>query len=446
MCYAVGNPAGETPKRNRFFVSDACHPQTIDVVQTRAKPLGIEVVVGDHETFAPTRRLRRALVQYPATDGVDPRLQAVRRSRRTRPARWSWSRPICSRSRSCRRRGIRRGHRGRQRATLRRAAGFRRTARGVLARRRMSSSADARPLGRRVEGCARQSRAAPRAADARAAHPPREGHQQHLHGAGAAGRHGRDVCVLSRAGGPARRSRAASTRWPAPLRRAWSGSVARLPRRVISTRCVIERGRTPGERVPSAAAEAEDQPPRVSMTHTVGTELRRDRPRQPTLTGSLGDLQRRRGDHASIRSRSMQRRRRRRIETRTSAFLTHPVFNRYHSETRDAALHQAARGEGSVALPLDDPARLVHDEAQRDERNVSGDLAGVRRACIRSRRPTRARGYREMFKQLETWLAEITGFAAVSLQPNAGSQGEYAGLLAIRAYHERAARVTATSA
>ena len=44
-------------------------------------------------------------------------------------------------------------------------------------------------------------------------------------------------------------------------------------------------------------------------------------------------------------------------------------------------------------------------------------------------------GYREMCDQLERWLAEITGFAAVSLQPNAGSQGEYAGLLAIREYH-----------
>src|SRR5678816_801864 len=46
-----------------------------------------------------------------------------------------------------------------------------------------------------------------------------------------------------------------------------------------------------------------------------------------------------------------------------------------------------------------------------------------------------AAGYREIFQQLEDWLAEITGFAAVSLQPNAGSQGEFAGLLAIREYH-----------
>src|SRR5207253_5380966 len=46
------------------------------------------------------------------------------------------------------------------------------------------------------------------------------------------------------------------------------------------------------------------------------------------------------------------------------------------------------------------------------------------------------KGYQKLFKDLEKWLAEITGFAAVSLQPNAGSQGEYAGLLAIRGYHE----------
>jgi glycine dehydrogenase len=46
-----------------------------------------------------------------------------------------------------------------------------------------------------------------------------------------------------------------------------------------------------------------------------------------------------------------------------------------------------------------------------------------------------SKGYQELFRQLETWLAEITGFSAVSLQPNAGSQGEYAGLMVIRAYH-----------
>jgi hypothetical protein len=93
------------------------------------------------------------------------------------------------------------------------------------------------------------------------------------------------------------------------------------------------------------------------------------------------------------------------------AYLTHPVFRRY-----------------------DDPARLVHDEAQRHHRDDPGDLAGVRR-CIRSPRPSRPRATAQLIPQLEAWLAEITGFDAVSLQPNAGAQGEYAGLLAIRGYH-----------
>jgi glycine dehydrogenase len=62
------------------------------------------------------------------------------------------------------------------------------------------------------------------------------------------------------------------------------------------------------------------------------------------------------------------------------------------------------------------------------------------------RRPTRPRATKQLFSDLEQWLAEITGFAAVSLQPNAGSQGEYAGLLVIRAYHDSRGEGTATSA
>ena len=70
-----------------------------------------------------------------------------------------------------------------------------------------------------------------------------------------------------------------------------------------------------------------------------------------------------------------------------------------------------------------------------DLRDAARHLARARASCTRSRPPTRRKGYAELFAQLEAWLAEITGFAAMSLQPNAGSQGEYAGLLVIRAYH-----------
>ena len=96
---------------------------------------------------------------------------------------------------------------------------------------------------------------------------------------------------------------------------------------------------------------------------------------------------------------------------------------------------------------VDDPARLVHDEAERDRRDDPGDVARVRRSCIRSRRPTRPRATRELVAELERMLCAVTGYAAVSLQPNAGSQGEYAGLLVDpRVSREPRRERTATSA
>ena len=91
--------------------------------------------------------------------------------------------------------------------------------------------------------------------------------------------------------------------------------------------------------------------------------------------------------------------------------------------------------------PLDDPARLLHDEAERDSAEMlPGDLARHLTRMHPFAPTDQARGFQMMFKELEAWLAEITGMAAVSLQPNAGSQGEYAGLLAIRAYHHARGR------
>jgi glycine cleavage system protein P-like pyridoxal-binding family len=66
MCHALQGREG----RNTFFVSDTCHPQTIAVVQTRALPLGIEVVVGDHFRFSPSENVFGVLLQYPSTDGA----------------------------------------------------------------------------------------------------------------------------------------------------------------------------------------------------------------------------------------------------------------------------------------------------------------------------------------------------------------------------------------
>src|SRR5207248_4694267 len=119
---------------------------------------------------------------------------------------------------------------------------------------------------------------------------------------------------------------------------------------------------------------------------------------------------------------------------RVSRFLTHPTFNRYHSETemmrylrrladRDIALDRAMIPLGSCTMKLN--AAIEMFPVTWREFSHLHPFAPANQTV----------GYREMISQLERMLCAVTGYAAVSLQPNAGSQGEYAGLLIIRAYH-----------
>ena len=119
---------------------------------------------------------------------------------------------------------------------------------------------------------------------------------------------------------------------------------------------------------------------------------------------------------------------------RGKAFLTQPVFHENRSETemmrllrrladKDLALDRTMIPLGSCTMKL----------------NAAAEMMPVSWAAVGNLHPlapkAHSAGYRSMFSDLEAWLAEITGFDAVSLQPNAGSQGEYAGLLAIRRWH-----------
>jgi glycine dehydrogenase len=119
---------------------------------------------------------------------------------------------------------------------------------------------------------------------------------------------------------------------------------------------------------------------------------------------------------------------------RRSPYLQHPVFHEHRSESammrylrrlqaKDIALDRSMIPLGSCTMKL----------------NAAAEMIPVSFAGFASLHPfaprAQAQGYAELFRDLEGWLAEITGFDAVSLQPNAGSQGEYAGLLAIRGWH-----------
>ena len=121
---------------------------------------------------------------------------------------------------------------------------------------------------------------------------------------------------------------------------------------------------------------------------------------------------------------------------RTTPFLTHEVFHQYHSEheflrylnrlqSRDLSLVHAMIPLGSCTMKLNATAEML--PVTWPEFSRIHPFAPAEQTT----------GYSRLFQELEKWLADITGFSGVSLQPNAGSQGEYAGLLVIRAYHER---------
>ena len=330
-----GEPRRATPSSSP---SD-CHPQTIDGgadARRAARHRGASSATADDV------RLRRTTssaccVQYPATDGAvrDYRALVRARARRRRAGRRR-DRPAGAHAAHAARR-VRRRHRGRQRAALRRAAGLRRPARRVLRHaRRVQARSMPGPHHRRLARTRTASRALPHgAADARAAHPPREGDEQHLHRAGAARGDGR-ACTPSTTG---------------------PRGCARIAERVHALAAVLARGLEQAGRHGSSTSASST---RVRVDGTAARSprwLTARRERGGSTCAAVDDArvgialdETTTRDDVDDAARGLRRRARRRFArrassrrgvdarsptalARTSAFLTHPVFNTHHSET-----------------------------------------------------------------------------------------------------------------
>jgi len=200
MCHRLKE--GDAAGHRTFFVSENCHPQTIDIVKTRAKPLGIDVTVGDHRAFQPGANCFGVLVQYPDTTGsihdfesffaaahaagaftiVATDLLALTLLRA--PGEFGADVAVGSAQRF----GVPLGFGGPHAGFLATKDAFKRQMPGRLVG--VSKDAQGDPAMRLALGTREQHI------------PPRQGHVQHLHRAGAPGRHGLDVCRLPRPGRP----------------------------------------------------------------------------------------------------------------------------------------------------------------------------------------------------------------------------------------------------
>ncbi|CAN5688934.1 aminomethyl-transferring glycine dehydrogenase [soil metagenome] len=419
--------------KETFFVSDACHPQTIDVVRTRAAARGIEIVVGDHRGFEFGDHVFGALVQYPDTYGTVYDYRDFVESARaadamivaaadllsltllTPPGEWGADIAVGSTQRF----GVPMGYGGPHAGFMAAQDEFKRQMPGRIIG--VSRDADGNPALRM-------------ALQTREQHIRREKATSNICTAQVllaviasmyAVYHGPDG-LLRIAERVHRRTRALA----AGLRRLGM-EIGDEP--FFDTLKVGVGQRREGI---LHAARAQRINLRAIDEQTLGVSLN-----ETTTAADVEDLLAvfHRGDAPGFTAVDLGADEAgagyRNAFARTSEYLTHPVFNTHHSETemlrymrrlesRDLSLTHSMIPLGSCTMKLNATAEMIpvtfaefarlHPFAPRDQ----------------------AEGYHMLFEQLEADLAEITGFAAVSLQPNAGSQGEYAGLLAIRGYHE----------
>ncbi|MBM4367142.1 MAG: aminomethyl-transferring glycine dehydrogenase, partial [Deltaproteobacteria bacterium] len=410
---------------NAFFVADNCHPQTIEVVRTRAAPLGIEVLVGNPGSFAFDTPVFGVLLQYPATDGAiyDDRA-LVERARAhgaivtvaadilsltmlTPPGEWGAD--ICVGS--AQRFGVPLGYGGPHAAFFACRDEYKRAMPGRLIG--VSVDATGKPALRLTlqtrEQHIRREKATSNICTAQVLLAIVAAMYAVYHGPDGLRR------IASRAHGMA-------SALAAGLANA-GHAVSELP--FFDTVRVHV-----GSRAPVVLAQAHA---RAINLRDLGNGTLAIALDECTSVADVADILACFGASTPAASLPVDNR----IPAafrRGTAFLTHAHFNRYHSETemlrfisrlqsRDLSLTATMIPLGSCTMKLNATAEMIP---------VTWPGFGK----IHPFAPAaQAQGYAQLFADLEGWLADITGFAATSLQPNAGSQGEYAGLLAIRAYH-----------
>ncbi|MBI5800074.1 MAG: aminomethyl-transferring glycine dehydrogenase, partial [Verrucomicrobia bacterium] len=422
-------PPGDS--RSKFFVSEACHPQTIALVKTRAEALKLEVIVGNHETFAFDNSVFGALVQYPTTTGavldyadfaakahaagalvvVAADILALTVLR----APGEFGADVCVGS--AQRFGVPLGYGGPHAAFFATRDAFKRNMPGRL----VGVSKDARgKAGLRLSLGTREQ------------HIRREKATSNICTAQAL--LANIAAMYAVYHGPA--GLTAIAQRVHRHTRVLAAGVAKLGHSVLNTTyfdtlAIQLKGYTSKEIV--AIAEKHGVNFRVLDKATLGVAL--------DETTDLTDVEllarifnagfelpfKLEEFYAEAAAAGFD------AHARTTKFLTAPVFNRHHSETemlrylrklesRDLSLCQAMIPLGSCTMKLNATSEML--PVTWPEFGKIHPFAPLKQTL----------GYQELFKQLEQWLGEITGFAGISLQPNSGSQGEYAGLLVIAKY------------
>ena len=416
-----------------FFVADNCHPQTIDVVRTRAQARGLEIVVGNFKDFQFGPKVFGAIVQYPATDGAvedyrdfSERAHSVNAlvvvaadvmSLALLAPPGEWGADVCIGS--SQRFGVPVGFGGPHAAFFATRDEFKRILPGRIIG--VSRDADGKPALRMAlqtrEQHIRREKATSNVCTAQVLlaviasmyavyHGPQGIHwiARRIH---------RHTAILG-AGIEELGYELAHQHFFDTLR------VRVSTRKGASAETIIGAAR---ERRINLREIDGDVIVSLDETVTFGdlTEL--------LEIFALGDPAQRPEELAPrVDDRYDER------FARTSPYLSHPVFNTHHSETEMLRyLHQLEAKDLSLTtsmIPLGSCTMKLNATAEMYP------ISWPEFARVHPFAPSdQTRGYQEMFENLERALAEITGFAGVSLQPNAGSQGEFAGLLVIRGYH-----------